>query len=188
MDFSADGEILLYMPADLADRDVIMIHVGEPDGSGERLLAGMANEQGVAISPNGRWTAYQSDESGEDEIYVRPFPDVNSGRWQISTSGGTRPLWRRDGAELFYVMEESGGGAVMAVTIDADSSFVPGTPTLLFEGDFIAPNSGRHVYDVSLDGERFLMIKRADSSETRQPQIIVVKNWFEELKRRAPSK
>ncbi len=135
------------------------------------------------ISPNGRWIAYQSNESRQDEVYVRPFPDANSGRWQISTDGGTRPLWARSGRELFYVGPD---GAVMSAAVEGESTFRAGTPTRLFEGPyFMAAAQAGRTYDVSPDGQRFLMIKMAGAShETSTPtSIVVVEHWFEELKR-----
>ncbi len=135
------------------------------------------------ISPDGRWVAYQSNESRQDEIYVRPFPDANSGRWQISTGGGTRPLWARSGKELFYV---GPSGAVMSATVEGESTFRAGNPTRLFEGPyFMAAGQAGRTYDVSPDGKRFLMIKVAGASnETSTPtSIVVIEHWFEELKR-----
>ncbi len=141
------------------------------------------NELNGEISPDGRWIAYQSNESGQEEIYVRPFPEVNSGRSQVSTGGGTRPLWARSGKELFYLGR---GGAMMSASIEGGSTFRAGTPIQLFEGRYLAfgAAAGRS-YDVSPDGQRFLMIKAGGASdETSAPRsIIVVQNWFEELKR-----
>ena len=85
------------------------------------------------ISPDGRWMAYLSDESGKNEIYVRPFPEVNKGRWQISTSGGNSPLWSRDGRELFYRSADS----VMAVAVQTEPTFKPGKPEVLFRGTYV---------------------------------------------------
>jgi serine/threonine-protein kinase len=111
------------------------------------------------ISPDGRWVVYQSNESGHYEIYVRPFPDANSGRWQISTGGGTRPVWARSGKELFYLALS---GAVMSASVEGGSTFRSGRPARLFEGRYFmtAATVGR-TYDVSPDGQRFLMIRWA---------------------------
>jgi hypothetical protein len=100
--------------------------------------------------------AYQSRESGHDEVYVRPFPDITSGRWQISIDGGRTPVWARNGRELFYYVAP---GKMMAVPIQAGNTFVAGNPQVLFEGQYVASFTGP-VYDVSLDGKRLLMIKR----------------------------
>jgi serine/threonine-protein kinase len=139
------------------------------------------------LSPDGRWMAYQSSESGKFEVYVRPFPDVDSGRWQISADGGIEPLWARSGRELFY----RNGEALMTVPISAGASFAYGNPRLVLKGPYIGNAQGGRAYDVSPDGRRFLMLKQAptsgDASEPARPTITVVLNWFEELKRRVPT-
>jgi protein kinase-like protein/WD40 repeat protein len=150
------------------------------------LLQTTFNELNGEISPDGRWVAYQSNESGPDEIYVRPFPDANSGHWQVSTGGGTRPLWARSGKELFYL---GPSGAVMSTSVDGGSTFRAGNPTRLFEGPYpLFANASGRTYDVSPDGQRFLMIKEgAKPDGTSAPtSLMVVLNWFEELKARVP--
>jgi serine/threonine-protein kinase len=104
------------------------------------------------ISPDGRWLAYASNDAGRSEIYVRPFPDVNAGRWQVSTAGGASPRWSRDGRELFYMKE--GKVTVVSVTATAPPLAV-GRPTELFPGPYATS------FDVSADGQRFLMMKNA---------------------------
>ena len=153
----------------------------------------MANQRNGDISPDGRWLAYQSDESGDNEIYVRPFPDVQAGRWQVSRAGGTRPLWARNTPELFYLAapEEpavsSAGADIAMMTAPIESGPVvrTGNPMRLFSGSYFAGVSGR-TYDATPDGQRFLMIKNEATGPAATNRIIVVENWFEELKRRAP--
>ena len=159
------------------DDDVGIFRLNEED-SATPLLGTTFAESYPAVSPDGRWLAYVSDESGNEEIYVRPFPDIDGGRWQVSTGGGTQPLWA--GQELFYRT----GDAVMVVAVQTDPSFVAETPEVLFEGDYLIANGGPN-YDVSPDGERFLMIKQIENP-SEMPRIIVVQNWFEELRRLAP--
>jgi serine/threonine-protein kinase len=137
------------------------------------------------FSPNGRYIAYASDESGRYEIYVRPFPRVDNGRWQVSTAGGTRPAWARSGRELFYLDESSALTVVPVRT--SGTTFVAGPPAKLFDTAYVEPNPARH-YDVSPDGQRFLMLK---DGAVRDPNatpanMVVVERWFEELKSRAP--
>ena len=183
--FLPDASALLYEPT-IDPRDIGMVRVaGDQPSTWTPLLAGAANERGGTVSPDGRWLAYQSDESGRAEIYVRPFPRVDAGLWQVSTAGGTRPRWGRNGRELFYIAGGT-GLAVMSVAVDAGATFMAGSPVMLFQGNYIAPNTGRLTYDVSLDGKRFLMIKAAEAEAT-PPQIIVVHNWLEELKRLVPA-
>jgi serine/threonine-protein kinase len=131
--FSADGTRLLIReerPTTGADLALLTL-------AGERrvdmLVQTTFTERNGEISPDGRWLAYQSDESGEFEIYVRPLPDADRGRWQISTGGGTQPLWARSAGELFYLAP---GRAVMRVPVEGGSTFRAGNPTKLFEGRY----------------------------------------------------
>ena len=160
------------------------IAVVSREGREMPLLATMFGERNAEVSPDGRWMAYESDESGREEIYVRPFPDVQGGRWQVSTGGGRQPVWARGGRELFYLMPQ---GRIMSVPIQSGPSFVAGNPQRVVDGPYVAPNAGR-TYDVSPNGDRFLMIKDAASTDdtSAPPSIIVVQGWFEELKRRVP--
>jgi serine/threonine-protein kinase len=147
-------------------------------------------ERNGIVSPDGRWLAYQADESGRFEISVRPFPDVNSGHWQVSTAGGTRPLWARNGQELVYV---SLTGALMRVGVLRAPSWAATTPTMLVkEGYYTTPGAPflGPTYDISPDGQRFLMIKEGGGTDQTDapPQLIVVQHWTEELKRLVPIK
>ena len=146
------------------------------------------------VSPDGRWIAYTTNESGEHEVYVRPFPDIEKGRWQVSTNNGENPLWSPDGKELFYQNE----GSVMAVAVETEPTFNPGKPELLFQGRYFdTSNFSLHTWDIHPDGDKFLMIKppqttTAESTEEEpapapQPKITVVLNWFEYLKDRVPT-
>ena len=168
----------------------INLHVLAMTGSGRRKLEPLLQSQFsdvlAEISPDGRWLAYQSDEAGPPQIYVRPFPNVNAGRWQISTTGGSKPVWSRSGRELFYI--NAAGAALMSVPIEVTTTFAAGNPTKLFDhgGKYYNPPAGRH-YDVSPDGKRFVMIKNVGTEDTTtapSPTITVVLNWFEELKAR----
>jgi Tol biopolymer transport system component len=138
------------------------------------------------FSPDGRWLAYASEESGNFEIYVRPFPD-SGGKWQVSVDGGTEPQWNHNGRELFYRTGEK----MMAVEIDTRAGFVHGKPKTLFEGHYAQSLAAGWVnranYDVSPDGQRFLMLAPVDSGRTAPNRIEVVLNWTEELKRLAPA-
>jgi eukaryotic-like serine/threonine-protein kinase len=141
-----------------------------------------------AISPNARWMAYASDESGALQIHVHPFPTVGGGHWMVSTAGGHNPVWSPDGRELFYT-STTPPDAVMVVAVDTQTTFRPGTPRLLLQGayDYGVGPQGR-AFDIAPDG-RFLMLKeRAGTTGTSAAQIMVVQNWLEELKRRLPTK
>jgi serine/threonine-protein kinase len=151
------------------------------------LLHSPADENNGVISPDGRWLAYNSDESGRDEVYVRPFPGVETARQQVSTGGGTRPLWSRAGRELFYYVAPD---TIMAVPVRLGTDVVLGRPAVVIKGPYaVAAVPGRH-YDVSVDGQRFLLLKDATSPNTRQaaePELRVALNWFEELKAKVPT-
>ena len=136
-----------------------------------------------SLSPDGRWIAYHSNESGRDEVYARPFPDVASGKWQISSAGGSHPVWARSGRELFYRSSDE-MMEMMAVAIETEPAFSAGNPTGLFEDPYF--RNVRRVYDISLDGRRFLMIKEGSSNDAPR-ELRVVLNWFEELKRLVPA-
>ena len=144
------------------------------------------SERNGEVSPDGRWLAYEANDSGRFEIYVRPFPDVAKGLWQVSTDGGTRPLWARNGQELFYL---TATGALMRVGVARGPTWAATAPTKLFEGRYGAAafHSGR-TYDVSADGRRFLMIKgtAGDDPNGTPASMVVVLNWTEELKRLVP--
>jgi Tol biopolymer transport system component len=137
------------------------------------------DEGTLALSPDGRWVAYLSNESGRQEVYVRGFPGPE-GKWQISTEGAAAPVWARNGRELFYVTTNE---KLMVVDISTEPTFKAGTPRVLLEGPFLwRLNLGQN-YSVSPDGQRFLVIQGEDANLT---QLNVVLNWFEELKRRLP--
>jgi len=125
--------------------------------------------------------AYVSNESGRAEVYVQPYPGPGAKR-QISTEGGNEPVWARDGEELFY----RNGDQMMAVEVTTEPTFSASTPRLLFEGNF-QPSSGNLAnYDVTPDGQRFVMIQLG-GTDSEASQINVVLNWFEELKQRVPT-
>jgi len=153
-----------------------------PSRPTEPLLQTPFTEDNGEISPDGRWLAYQSNESGRFEIAVRPFPNVDAGHWTISTSGGTRPLWARSGTELFYL---DGAGAMTRVPIQTGPAFTAGTPTKVFDTRYYTAASGR-TYDISPDGQRLLMIKASGTEQA--PSMVVVLNWLEELKAKLPAK
>ncbi len=147
------------------------------------LLATEFRETHPQISPDGRWLAYTSDESGQGEIYVRPFPGMD-GKWRVSREGGTEPLWSADGRELFY----RDGRAVLAVSVETASAFRSGDPRVLFSGPYRRWSTGYsgHTYDVTPDGERFVMIRESETDLTGG-EIIVIQNWLEELERLVPT-
>jgi eukaryotic-like serine/threonine-protein kinase len=131
------------------------------------------------VSPDGRWLAYQSNESGQPEVYVRPYPNVDAGRWQISTQVGSRPVWSRDGRELFF-LDRSDRLSVVPIAVNGNT-LVPGAPRRLLETayypGFTTRGASIHGYDVSPDGQRFLMIKGSADAAASQAVLTVVANW-----------
>jgi Tol biopolymer transport system component/tRNA A-37 threonylcarbamoyl transferase component Bud32 len=143
------------------------------------LLTGPAREANPALSPDGRWLAYESDESGTSEVYVRPFPDVASGRWQVSLSGGSAPRWAHSGRELFYV---NGRQEMVSTEVRSGPTFTVGEPRVLFPANSYNLIPSYPLYDVAPDDRRFLMVRGvAAEGET---ELILTENWFEELRAR----
>jgi hypothetical protein len=132
------------------------------------------------VSPDGRWLAYTSDESGTFEIYVRPFPDAGSARWQVSAAGGTDPVWSHSGRELFYI---NGQNEVMSVSVLPGRSFAISPPKVLFSAAPYTPNPPVPAFDLSPDDKRFLMLR--ETTPTERNELIVVENWAEEMKARS---
>jgi len=177
-----DGKQVLFSLKGL----VLMVMTLDGTRRVERLLSTESTERNAVVSPDGRWLAYESNSSGRFEIYVRPFPNVSAGQWLISTAGGTRPLWAPSGQELFYVEPD---GALVGARVDTrGGTWSAGTPAKILEGPYLTgdKNSGR-TYDVSTDGKRFLLVKQP-ANQTAGPQIVVVQNWFDELKRLVPER
>ncbi len=137
-----------------------------------------AGESDGQISPDGRWVAYQARVSSRQEIYVAPFPGPGA-RHQVSTDGGTEPLWSRDGRELFF----QSGTQLMAVTVAPGAAFSASAPRLVHEGRFFKTINGNTSWSITPDGERFLRIQNVEP-ERAITQLELVLNWFSELKQR----
>jgi len=148
------------------------------------LLNSKANQMYPEFSPDGHWMAYTSDESGRMEVYVRPFPGLG-GKWQLSAEGGWSPLWSRDGKHLFYVGPED--DEYWVTDVHTDGSFSVSKPRLLFKTKDCSCAGPTRGWDISLDGQRFLMVKRGERKPQPVTELILVQNWFEELKRLAPT-
>jgi serine/threonine-protein kinase len=175
-----DGQILLFMEA-TADRNVLALRL--IDRKTRPFLQTRFLEGAPRFSPDGHWVAYVSNESGPQEIYVKPYPGPG-GKQKISIDGGTEPLWNPNGRELFY----RSGNKMMAVNIVTQPVVTAGKPTELFTGDYMPASATISNYDVSRDGRRFLMIQPTARENATPTQIIVVLNWLEELKRLVPTR
>ncbi len=183
MTFAPDGRLIFSADVAGSGRDALALTM---DGSGrvEPVLDGDGTEVNTEVSPDGRWIVYDSDESGQFEVYVRQYPDTRSGgRWQISSEGGRQPMWSRDGREIYY---RDFDGGLWAAPVRTQPTFAPGAAVRLFGDQGYAGRSrmlSSRTYDLSPDGRRFLMIKPAETAAT---SLVVVLNWFEELRRAVP--
>jgi serine/threonine-protein kinase len=137
-------------------------------------------EGGAALSPDGRWLAYQSNRSGEIAVYVERFPERGSLE-RVSRSSGFAARWAPDGKELYYLTID--GRSLMAVPVSTGETLKVGTERKLFDGNFPRSGPGIRPYDVMPDGKRFVMIRREQSEETQPQKLVVVQHWSEELKR-----
>lgn len=180
--FAPDGRLLFSEAVPKHARDIQALSL---DGSRrvQSLVHSPAFDAAAEVSPDGRWLAYDSNESGQFEVYVRPYPETDRARWQVSAGGGRQPLWSRDGRELFY---RDFSGAIMLVPVTLRPAFSSGPAAKIIEGSRYTgsgPFLSARTYDLSSDG-RFLMLKPVESVSSRS--IVVVLNWFEELRRLAP--
>jgi serine/threonine protein kinase/Tol biopolymer transport system component len=177
--WSPDGRTLAYTDFDPDySGDIWILTLGQK-AEKRPWLRTPFNERAGSFSPDGRWIVYVSNESGRDEIYVQPFPGPG-GKWQVSVSGGTEPVWSRDGKELFYLS----GRKMMSVPVSAGTTFSAEIPHVLFEGSFVPTRRGEAAYDVSPDGRRFLMVRRDEQMITNHLNVVL--NFSQELTRRAP--
>ena len=170
--WAPDGRSFAYRQNTRETGRDIWIHSLDGDGQPTPFLQTPAEERAPKISPDGRFLAYVSDETGRSEIYVRTFPDGES-RWPVTTTGGTEPLWSRSGDELFY----RAGNEILVVPVETDSTFTFGNPQAVISGPYV-PNPMHTNYDIHPDGQRFVMV-RSGEGETR---MIVALNWLEALR------
>jgi serine/threonine-protein kinase len=176
--WSPDGQYLAFTEIHPSSGlDILLLKKGTAQP--ERVMARTYNESGAMFSPDGKWIAYVSDESGQDEVYVRAHP--SGGKFQVSGDGGTEPVWARNGRELFYRR----GDWVMAVGVEAQSEFKAGKPQALFEAPYDEAGAANSNYDTTADGG-FVMVR--SEQEREAARLIVITDWVEELKRRAPTR
>jgi Tol biopolymer transport system component len=181
LSFSPDGQRLAFAEVSpTTSYDIWILHL--TDRKAQPFLQTPLMEASPRFSPDGRWLAYVSNESGRVDVWVQAYPGPG-GKSLISTEGGNEPAWNPNGRELFY----RNGDKMMAVDVTTGSTFSAGKPRLLFERHYLLASGVIPAYDVSHDGQRFLMVEDGEP-ETPITQINVVLNWAEELKRLVPRK
>jgi eukaryotic-like serine/threonine-protein kinase len=177
--WSPDGKWLVFRTDDQepGGGDIMAIRPGI-DTAARALVATPAEELSPEISPNGRWLAYTSNESGRREVFVRPFPETTEARYQISTAGGITPVWSRDGRELFFIDDAE---RMIAVPVIPGASFQTGAPAVLFPARDYYSNPFHQMFTLSPDGRQFVMSRRRAGNDFG---LVVVFNFLDELKRR----
>ena len=184
---SPDGKHLVYRGATANTsraRDLMLLPL-DPAGPARPLVQTEFIEDNGEVSPDGRWIAYESNESGQRDVFVRPFPATDTGKWQVTFGGATRPIWSRNTRELFYIATVDGNETLMGVGIpplSAGSAFAYGKPAVVFSMASYFTGAIRAV-DISADGRRFLVVKNGDNAAP-PPSITVVSHWFDELRAR----
>jgi serine/threonine-protein kinase len=182
-----DGKAVIFRSAGAGTkgRNDLFVAALSGDKTVTTVLGTEHDEFNAALSPDGRWIAYQSDLSSKMEVYVSPYPNVTGGQWTISTAGGSEPVWSPAGRDLFYLAAD---GKLMSVSYTASPQFTPSAPAALFDATpYFFGGVGRN-YDVAKDGRRFIMVKDPQSGPTAGRPITIVLNWMDELGPRLPTR
>jgi serine/threonine-protein kinase len=182
---SSDGQWIVMRTGGQDNlRDIMALRVGE-DTVPRPLLTAPYDEEAPALSPDGRWLAYVSNETGQREVFVRPFPDVEAGKWQVSTNGGVSPVWAHSGRELFFV---DGAREMVSLEVLPSAVFQRGGQRVLFSVDRYRRTENIAYFDPSPDDQRFLMVRpheesASGGSEPSAPVLVIVENWLDEVDR-----
>ena len=178
-----DGKFAVFAGQSGGPADIVAVSLGPiaNDAGASRevrtLVKTQFTERNGVVSPDGRWLAYEANSSGDFQIFVRPYPAVDTGQWQVSTTGGIHPIWARDSRALFFI----GTGSIMQVEVTPGPTWTPSVPQAIVKGRYAydAPRP----FDVARDG-RFVVLKDAErAADAVKPSIVVVTNWTEELTR-----
>jgi serine/threonine-protein kinase len=175
--WSRDGNWIVFRQgaAGTRTRDIRAIRPAQDTAS--RLIVGAVfDEYAPALSPDSRWIAYVSNESGREEVYVRPFPESDRAKWQVSVNGGTEPRWAHSGRELFY---RTPRGELVVRDVGGERTFDMGPPEILFDASRFAGDNYHAIYDLTPDDREFVMI---GTNESIREDLILVFNWIEEVK------
>jgi Tol biopolymer transport system component len=185
------------MPGDVSTGGVLVFALGEqtarrsiwlmrPNDKPMEFLATPALEHMPAFSPDGKWLAYASNDTGRSEVYVRPYPQREGLVRRVSDGGATAPLWSPDGSELYF---RNASGVLVAMPVRLGDGIAIGRPQELFRWQGRFRTSGNAAaYDIEPTGRRFIMVTEGEAPPERPPQIHIVLNWYDELKRLAPSR
>jgi serine/threonine-protein kinase len=189
--WSPDGEWLVFRAGATAamgvgQRDILAFRPGVDSAAVPLIAHPDFIEAAPEISPDGRWLSYTSNETGRGEVFLRPFPNVDSTRIRVSANGGSAPLWAKNGREIFFV---DGDRGLVAATFDPTSGTLLGQETLFTIPADVLTVDGNNFYDVTADGDRLLMarIYAGEAGSDEEPQFILIQNFFEELKRLVPN-
>jgi serine/threonine-protein kinase len=187
-DWSHDGAALFYTECDGAyvqSCDIGRVLMADTP-SAELILATSANEQHPSLSPDGRWLAYESDQSGQFEIYVRPYPNIDESRWQVSSRGGRQPIWSPSGDEIYYAAGPVYARQLMSVSVTTDEGFDLGDPDPMFS---FAKEGYAELRDHDLhpDGDRFLIAQRS-VTQLSSDHLVYVVNWLDEVEQLVPTR
>jgi serine/threonine-protein kinase len=187
--WSSDGKALAFVQVShpATGDDIWVLDVGSADRRPRPVVQTPAADRFPSFSADGQWLAYTSNDSGRVEVYVQPYPGPGP-RTLVSTDGGGSPAWRSDGTELFYTVGAGNLVRMMVVPVKATAAgFSAGTPRKLFEGRYLSTVPARG-YDVTSDGQRFLMVQVLDPPQEPATELVLVENWFEELKGRSAAR
>ena len=176
---SKDGRWLIVRSAVSSGGNGDIYALAQGDTLARPLVATPATELYPSLSPDGRWLAYTSNESGTPEVYVRPFPDAAAAKWQVSTNGGSEPRWAHSGRELFYI---NGKAEMVAAEIRAGAAISVGEQRTLFSMSSYVRSGGIHSYDVTPDDKRFIVIREGDP--TQQSELVIAEHWLDGLRGR----
>ncbi|MCU0621860.1 MAG: hypothetical protein MUC69_10175 [Gemmatimonadales bacterium] len=183
--WSRDGQWLVARTGnDNSGRDIVAVRPGVDSAPIPLAADPRFHESAAALSPDGKWVAYESNETGTEQVYLRPFPNVNGGKWQVSTNGGQAPIWAHSGRELFFV---DGDRNMVTVPVTSGPAPVLGDRQVLFHLDdevYLGRPEHYATIDISRDDRRFLMARRVTDARAEGPKFVLVDNWFEELKAR----
>ena len=162
-------------------RDIVGLDVGSQETF--PVATEPWDEKALALSPSGRWIAYESTETGVDEIYVRPFPEADGGKWQVSTEGGINPIWAHDEEELFFI---DGDGNMVAATVNTGETFIVGQRRTLFSAISLALYAQQNYrsWDITSDDDTFVMIQPFGAAGAEAGRLIVIQNFVSELENR----